>query len=58
MWLPMKKKLKLPAPTNIRFSPEDRRLIDAIAKKKGGNTTTVMREALRVLAAKEEVCSA
>ena len=54
----MKKKLILPGPTPIRFSVEDRKLIDALAKKKGGNVTTVMREALRVLAAKEEVCSA
>jgi hypothetical protein len=41
--------------TSLRTSPEDRRILVALCKKLGGNATSIVRQALRVLAAKEGV---
>lgn len=49
-----KRSVKPPDPVSIKFTAEDRRIIDALAKKKGGNIPSVLREAIRVLAEKEQ----
>jgi len=48
-------KKSYPPQVSIRLSVEDRKIIAAVAKKKGGSLPSVVREAIRVLAAKEEV---
>jgi hypothetical protein len=46
---------KQPLAVTIRPTPEDNRIIAALCKKLGGSNTSVIRQALRVLAAKEGV---
>ena len=41
--------------TTIRFTPEDHKLIEDLAKKLGGSLPSVLRQGLRVLAAKEGI---
>jgi hypothetical protein len=50
-----KQKQKRPAATGIRMSTEDEKIVAALVKKKGGNFSSVTREAWRVLAAKEQL---
>ena len=42
-------------PIAIRFTPEDHKLIADLTKKLGGTLPSVVRQGLRVLAAKEGV---
>jgi hypothetical protein len=52
----MKKKPSSANPvTTIRFTPEDHKLIEDLAKKLGGSLPSVLRQGLRVLAAKEGI---
>jgi hypothetical protein len=52
----MKKKLPVGnPPTTIRFTPEDHKLIEELARKLGGSLPSVVRQGLRVLAEKEGV---
>jgi len=44
-----------PQAVTIRPKPEDNRIIAALCKKLGGTPTSVIRQALRVLAEKENV---
>jgi len=46
---------KQPQAVTIKPTPEDNRLISLLSKKLGLNTTSVIRQALRLLAAKEGV---
>jgi hypothetical protein len=48
-------KQKQKAPTAIRLTDEDEKIVAALIKKKGGSFPSVTREAWRVLAAKEEL---
>jgi len=46
---------KFPQAVTIRPTSEDNRILAALCKKLGGTATSVIRQALRVLAAKEGV---
>jgi hypothetical protein len=45
--------MKRPKNVGIKPTAEDYRILDALCKKLGGSPTSVIRQALRVLAAKE-----
>ncbi len=48
-------KTKEPQPTNLRFTPEGKRLLKALVAKLGLNMASVMELAVRVLAEREKV---
>jgi hypothetical protein len=47
--------MKTPQAITIRPTPEDYKIVTALCKKLGANTTGVIRQGLRLLARKEKV---
>jgi hypothetical protein len=47
--------MAIPKALTIKPTPEDYRIVSALGKKLGLNTTSVIRQALRLLAEKEKV---
>ena len=47
--------MNMPQAITIRPTPEDYKIVVALCKKKGGNLSSVTREAWRLLARKEKV---
>lgn len=55
MMTPTKAKKKPPTPSTIRWNENDYRIIEALQEKKGVKIPELVREGLRILAAKEGV---
>jgi hypothetical protein len=49
------KQTKQPSASGIRFTPDDRKFIDALKKQLGVDTTQIIRLGIRALAQKEGV---